>query len=98
MRSRILMIVIVGMSLGTLAGCISGKPPSDTYTDKAGKTLLIESDQEQCQRSCNVQYSRCGETAAARDNGGVIGPSIYGASGECRSDLSSCMVGCKAGN
>lgn len=89
--SLILMTVLVGM----LAGCISGKPPSDTYTDRSGKTSVIESDRQQCERSCDLQYSRCGETAAARDNGGVNGPSIYGASGECRSDLSACMSGCK---
>lgn len=94
MLKHILMIMVVGM----LSGCISGKPPSDTYVDRTGKASVIESDRQQCERSCNQQYSRCGETAAARNNGGINGPSIYGASGECRSDLSACMVGCKAGN
>ena len=96
MSKNILTIVILGMSLGFLSGCISGREPSDTYTDKAGKTSVIRSDREQCEHSCNVQYSRCGETAAARTNSGVNGPSIYGASGECRSDLSACMIGCKS--
>lgn len=92
MRPLILMIAIVG-----LASCISGKPPSDTYTDKSGKTSVVESDKEQCQRSCNEQYARCSETTDARDNGGVNGPAgMFGASSECRSDLSSCMVSCKS--
>jgi hypothetical protein len=93
MRSLILMIAVMGM----LTGCISGKPPSDTYTDKSGKTSVVESDKEQCERSCNEQYSRCSETTDARDNGGVNGPAgMFGAGSECRSDLSSCMPRCKS--
>ncbi len=93
MRQLILMIAIMGM----LAGCISGRPSSDVYTSPSGKTSVIQSDREQCEHSCNNNYVRCGETGAARSNGGVLGPSeTYGAGAECRSDLSSCMIGCKS--
>lgn len=98
MRTRgIPMMLIVGMSLTLLAGCISGRPHPDTYTSKSGETSVIESDREQCERTCNESYSRCMDSTGARDNGGVIGPrGIYGASAECRGDLSSCMLGCKS--
>ena len=92
MRALILMIVIVGM----LSGCISGRPQTDTYTDSSGKKTRIESDKEQCQRSCNDDYSRCMDTTDARDNSGINGPKgMFGSSGECRTDLSSCMKDCK---
>jgi hypothetical protein len=93
MRALILTLAAVGM----LAGCVSGRPATDTYTDKSGKTSVIESDKEQCERACDLQYTRCAETGAARSNGGIIGPSgTYGASAECNGDLSACMLSCKA--
>ena len=92
MRALVLMIAIVGM----LAGCISGRPPSDTYTDKSGKTSEVLSDREQCERSCNKEYSRCMDTDSARDNSGIQGPSgMFGASADCRNNLSSCLPGCR---
>ena len=93
MTTRILMILFVGM----LSACVSGTKPTDTYVGQNGKTTKIESDQELCQRSCNADYSRCMETRAASDNGGVIGPSgVFGASGACRSALHDCLPICKA--
>jgi hypothetical protein len=85
------------MFVGSLAGCISGRPSSDTYTDKSGKTSVVESDREQCERSCNDSYSRCMETTDARSNSGIKGPSgMFGASSECRNDLTACLPRCKA--
>ena len=96
MRARIPLIMIMGISLAALSGCISGHPSSDTYTDRSGKTSLIETDGEQCKRACNNTYSRCMDSTDARSNSGINGPSgVYGASGECRGDLSSCMADCK---
>jgi len=80
-----------------LSGCISGVTPPDTYVGKDGKTTVIESDKEMCQRSCNQDYSRCMDTTAAQDNSGINGPSgVFGASGDCRSDLQKCLPTCKA--
>ncbi len=94
MKKSILVIVAMGM----LTGCISGVKSPDSYTDKDGKTTLIQSDREMCERDCNQSYSRCMETTSASDNGGLVGaPSgVFGASGECRSDLEKCLPPCKA--
>jgi hypothetical protein len=84
--------------MGMLIGCVSGTKPADTYVGKDGLTTFIESDSETCRRSCNESYSRCMDSRAAGDNNsGVIGPSgVYGASGECRNALKSCLPTCKA--
>jgi hypothetical protein len=87
------MIMVVGM----LSACISGVKPADTYIGQDGKTQIIESDKEMCQRSCNDDYSRCMDTRAAQDNSGINGPSgVFGASGDCRSDLQKCLPTCKS--
>lgn len=90
---------IVGMLsvILLLSACISGVKPADTYTDRNGKTTVIESDKEMCERSCNDDYSRCMESSAAEDNSGINGPSgVFGASGDCRSALQKCMPTCKS--
>ena len=93
MTTRILMILFVGM----LSACVSGTKPADTYVGQDGKAIRIESDREMCERSCNADYSRCMDTKAATDNGGVIGPSgVFGASGACRSTLHDCLPSCKS--
>lgn len=85
------------MSCLLLSGCISGRPKSETYTDSAGKTTIIQSDKDMCNQSCNDDYSRCMETDDARDNGGVNGPKgMFGASAECRSALKDCLPTCKS--
>ena len=92
MAKRILMIMLVGM----LAACVSGVTPPDTYVGKNGKTTIIETDREMCERSCNEDYSRCMESTEARNNNGLTSPSgIYGASGDCRSDLKHCLPTCR---
>ncbi|MGB9153282.1 MAG: hypothetical protein WCD70_09385 [Alphaproteobacteria bacterium] len=92
MTKRILMILVVGM----LSACVSGVQPADTYTDRNGKTTIIESDREMCERACNDDYSRCMDSSAAEDNSGINGPSgVFGASGDCRSDLKRCLPTCK---
>jgi hypothetical protein len=94
MRARVVLILATA---GMLAGCISGRPPADTYTDKSGKTTVIESDREQCERSCNEDYSRCMDSTDAQTNGGINGPAgMFGASSDCRNGLSKCLPGCKA--
>ncbi len=98
MSKRILTIMLVGVLSAPLLGCISGVKSPDTYTDRDGKTTRIESDKEMCQRDCNETYSRCMETTSVSDNGGIVGSpqGIFGASGECRTDLQKCLPPCKA--
>jgi len=91
MRTHILMIVFMGM----LAGCISGAPKSDTYTDSKGETTVIESDREMCVHSCNEEYSRCMDTDAAQRNPDGMSSGMFGASGDCRSSLKDCLPSCK---
>jgi hypothetical protein len=89
--------IILFMSALALAGCISGKKPPETYTDKEGNTTVIESDHEMCVRSCNEDYSRCMDTQSAQDNSGVNGPrGMFGASADCRRNLKDCLPGCQA--
>jgi hypothetical protein len=91
-RAALSFLVLISLS-----ACVSGTKPPDTYTDRNGKTTIIETDREMCQRSCNEDYSRCMESTAATDNGGVNGPSgVFGASGDCRTSLQHCLPGCKA--
>ncbi|MDD4616350.1 MAG: hypothetical protein PHW76_04435 [Alphaproteobacteria bacterium] len=92
MKKSILVIAVVGM----LSGCISGVKKPDTYTDQNGKTTVIESDKEMCQRACNESYSGCMDSTAASTNDGIKGPSgVFGASGQCKSDLQNCLRECK---
>jgi hypothetical protein len=93
------------LTVMALSACVSGTKPPDTYVGKNGKTTIIESDREMCERSCNDTYSRCMESTAAENNSGVNGPSgsgilgptgMFGASAECRSDLQRCLPACKA--
>ena len=92
MTKRILMIMVVGM----LSACVSGTKPHDTYTAKDGTTTIIESDREMCQRLCNESQSRCMESSPASDKSAVNGPSgLFGASGDCRNALQSCLRDCK---
>ena len=93
MRFGILMMMVVGM----LTGCISGTTPTDSYTNKTGKTTLIQSDREQCTRSCNEEYSRCMDTQAARQSPVAGAPDgMFGASSDCRSALKDCLPDCRS--
>ena len=93
MKVRFPALFLVGM----LGGCISGTTPPDTYVSQDGKTTIIESDREMCQRSCNEDYSRCMDSSPASDNEGINGPiGVFGASADCRTDLQKCLPGCKA--
>ena len=90
-------LILLSLTVGMLAACISGKRPPETYTAQDGKTTIIESDAEMCKRSCNEDYDRCMDSHAAQDNSGINGPSgVFGASGDCRSDLQKCMPTCKS--
>ncbi len=77
-----------------LASCVSGKKPAETYTDKSGAQTVIEGDRSQCERSCNNEDTRCSETRAAESTGVNGAPGIFGASGDCRASLKSCIAGC----
>jgi hypothetical protein len=92
MMKSILMILVVGM----LSACVSGRKPPETYIDQSGKATVIESDAEMCKRSCNEDYSSCMDTHAASTNEGANLPSgMFGASGQCRTSLQSCLRTCK---
>ncbi len=85
---------ILFLTLLSLGGCISGVKEPDTYTDRTGKTTVIETDREACTRSCNETYSRCMGTEPAQHSG-VNGPAgMFGASADCRSDLKNCLPAC----
>lgn len=97
MRAAILTLTVLGITAAVLGGCVSGRVPSDTYTDRSGKTSVIESDRGQCERSCNDEYTRCMETTDARGNSGIKGPSgMFGASSDCRNSLEACLPDCKS--
>ena len=79
-----------------LAGCISGAKPPDTYTDHNGTTTVIETDAEQCRSSCNQDDARCLDTGPAQTSP-VNGPAgMFGASADCRNELSQCLRDCKS--
>jgi hypothetical protein len=78
-----------------LAACISGVKQPDTYTNSSGQTTVIETGSEACVRACNDIYARCNETQAARSVGVNGYSGIFGASGECRSDLKMCLPDCR---
>jgi hypothetical protein len=96
--------ILLLMAAGSLAGCISGKPPLDTYTSPAtGETTVIESNVEMCQRSCNDDYTRCMEgSLTAEDLPGVpqatpgVRPGVMGVSGDCTHELRDCLPRCKS--
>ena len=89
--------ILIFMFVGMLVACVSGTKPSDTYIGNDGLIQVIESNSEACTRSCNDSYSRCMDSRAAGDNSGVNGPSgVFGASGQCRNALKSCLPSCKA--
>jgi hypothetical protein len=89
----ILMISFVGM----LSACVSGHKQPDTYVSQDGKTTIIETDKEMCERSCNEDYSRCMDSSAAQDNSGLVDVphGMFGASADCRSSLQKCLPTCK---
>jgi hypothetical protein len=93
MRTRILIIVLMGM----LAGCASSASKTDTYTDRNGDKIPIGSDRELCTRSCNDEDARCMDTDVSIRNGGVNEPTgMFGASADCRETLSNCLKECKS--
>jgi hypothetical protein len=92
MRKGALLVVIAMGSLA-LAGCVSGKPKQDTYTDRNGVTQAIESPRESCEHSCNAEYDRCGDSDASRI--GINGASSMGGAAACSRSLSSCLKACK---
>jgi hypothetical protein len=91
-----LILVCAAVTLLLLTACVSGTKPQSSYTSPTtGKTTVIESDREMCTSSCNADYNRCMDSQAASQ--GIPGtPSgMFGASAECRSELSDCLPGCK---
>ena len=85
------------LTVCSLSACISGKPPQDTVTDKAGNTTVIQSDREQCESACNDDYSRCMDSQIAQTNPVDGAPAgMFGASSDCRVALQDCLPSCKA--
>jgi len=79
-----------------LSGCISGRPETTSYTSPStGKTTLIETDRESCENSCNEDYNRCMDTQQAGTTLEGTAPGMFGAAGECRKELSSCLPSCR---
>lgn len=89
--------LVVLFALTVLSGCVSGLPQKETYVAKDGTVMVIENDRESCGRACDNTYARCMDSTAVDRNSGIIGPTgLYGASGECRSDLARCKKECKS--
>jgi len=87
----------VMIALLLLSGCISGRPPQDTYTsDTTGKTTVFQTDREMCESSCNEDDSRCMDTEPANETLPGTTPGMFGAAAECRDELASCLKGCKS--
>jgi len=101
--------IITLMAAAILATACSGKPAPMSYTSPStGKTTVIESDREMCDRACNDDYTRCMESSAAGQTGvgpGMAGvpettpgmaPGLIGPSADCRHDLQNCLPDCKS--
>lgn len=89
-------LVFLFVVLVALAGCSSGRTKTDTYTSSTGAVTVIESDREACINSCNSEYSRCGDSDAARRGaGGDIPSDMFGAKAECKDALKDCLPRCK---
>jgi hypothetical protein len=93
---RLFSLTLLLVTSLTLASCISGKPPHDSYTGSDGTTTPIQTDREQCESACNADYSRCMDTEPAQNNP-VAGspPGMFGASSDCRASLKDCLPDCK---
>jgi len=92
MHKAAILVVLLGTL--SLAACVSGRPKQDVYTGKSGVTQAIESDREACERSCNNDYARCGDSDAARRSIDST-QGLFGASAGCSSSLSGCLTRCK---
>jgi len=80
-----------------LGGCVSGRSQSDTYTNRSGTVTTIENDREACARSCNEEYSRCGDAASVQRNvGPEPAPGLFGIKADCREKLKNCLPRCKS--
>ena len=82
-----------------LAGCVSGRPAPDTYTSRSGTVTTIETDREACVRSCNNEYSRCGDMLSSAPTSSDVGsqpmPKPFGISADCEAALRACLPRCK---
>jgi len=94
-KSNVHFVALVLLVL--LSGCTSGKSKPVSYTSPTGSVTLIENDREACLRSCDTEYSRCGDTAASqRVFSTDIPASFFGAPADCRKALEKCITGCKS--
>lgn len=88
-------VLFVVMFLPVFSGCISGVPPTDSYTDHSGKTTVFQTDAELCVQSCNDDYDRCMDSEDV-EKSGVNGPAgMFGASANCHNTLRSCLSTCR---
>lgn len=93
MRNAVILMVLLVSSF-SLTACVSGRPKQDAYTDKAGVAQPIENAQEACERACDMEYDRCGDSEAARRSLDAT-QGIFGASAGCNKSMSSCLSRCK---
>jgi hypothetical protein len=81
----------------SLTACVSGRPESTVYTSPTtGKSTVIESDREMCQKSCNDDYSRCMDSASSNTAIPGAPAGMFGISAECRKELSECLPSCRS--
>ena len=92
MRYAILLIAVMGGL--ALAGCVSGRPKQDTYTNKSGQVTVIENGYEACVRACNDDYARCGDSDASRLRSIDASQGLFGAAAMCNKSLSGCTSHC----
>ncbi|MDD3030292.1 MAG: hypothetical protein PHS57_08500 [Alphaproteobacteria bacterium] len=95
MTKSLLRIALGFAVVGMLEACVSGTQPTESYVDREGITVRLESNQEMCLRSCNDSYARCMDSRAASGTD-INGRSrLYGASAECYDSLKACLASCK---
>lgn len=80
-----------------VCGCTAAPKKSAGYTSASGSITSLDNDQEACQRHCDVDFDRCGSTAAAESQvgrGQLTG--VLGAKADCKDSMRTCMARCKA--
>jgi hypothetical protein len=96
-QGQTLIISAVCGLLLLVAGCVSGRPESNTYTSPSGKITTIETDREACTRSCNNDFERCNDmqSSATSPYGNQAMPRPFGVDADCRYALKNCLANCK---
>ncbi|NTU76412.1 MAG: hypothetical protein HGA90_01110 [Alphaproteobacteria bacterium] len=86
--------IVLALAL-LLAGCVSGRSATDTYTSRSGAVTPIETNRETCQRACNEDYERCSDrTRIYQDDRARDATRLFGVEASCRDDLKKCLPRC----